>query len=601
MLLRLRMGHVVTAMVAQYVAIGLPEAVARQVAIVATVMHIAAVHVNPALAFYRRRRQMALADLLSATRLVLDGRMANVAQALAIAALEMHTAGPGVNQDHATVVTFPSTKGRDRRHLRCEFHANTFPTDYQGLDSGDPNTISGSAGGLTRDMWDQVEATHHASDEDLTTFNFAFANPWGLGQSMSSCKPNAGCLRYDCNQFGDQINREKGAAAYMILISMQNVKLMLESLYGAAQYAWVYIDGTQAKFLDEFNPAMPDDNDLFTKELINGFAGLFAVAAAATGNPIAGAVGAFVSAISSGVLEAFPDSDDTRMSDLAALESAITLPLNKTQTSLTQMQTDFAFHGQSGNTHYTDIFPHGAVVDWRTVALLNEGLLSSAQLDQIFVRHVQAMVINWSWHAARTWIFSYPMTREDFDSRESQAGSNDFRLKHYYNGRGYFFQSVQATQEGAYVTPWVQNPPGWGALSSSNISFSTWDVIESSADGFDLGGYGYNPLDNINADFIKNASPDILSDSVKLPGFFNIPICPLDKSPLGVNDLDSFFGILAPVGARWSPGPENNGGTYNSPFCYCLGIKDQNGKAFEDEIDVKNWAYGQNDFCDSVV
>jgi hypothetical protein len=247
--------------------------------------------------------------------------------------------------------------------------------------------------------------------------------------------------------------------------------------------------------------------------------------------------------------------------------SAISTGFDSIQTSLLNMQANFSQNGEYMNHVFSDIFSKGALVDFRTIGVLNESIVSTAALQTIMENHMYAMVVNWAWHASRTWIFSYPMTQEDFDSRYSNAGTNDFRLKHYYNGRGYFFQRVEATTDGAYVVPVVQDPPGWGDLKqggSGKIPFSTWDVIESSADGFDIGGYGYNPVDSLTTNG-PLASIDLLTDSTRTPGVFNIPICPMELSPYGVHDLDTFFGVLTEGGQYWAPGPAQND-QYHSPY-----------------------------------
>ncbi|KAL9076421.1 MAG: hypothetical protein Q9157_003682 [Trypethelium eluteriae] len=466
---------------------------------------------------------------------------------------------------------------------------------YQGL------TGNGTAGALTSDMWDMVDASAYLNGwyHRTSSFQFDFANPWGIGQSWGRCKSGDDCTTPDCADFDDLINAPKSAAAYMNIVAQSNLHQVLQELYKATQNE-VNSFGTNSAWLSStFDSPLADQSDLFTKELINGFIGAFAVAAAASGNVGAGAAGAFASAVGAGVLEAFPDPEDTTFEDLGDMEIALNTSFSNAESSLLTMEADFSLHGQSEGHQFADLFQHGAFVDFRTIAILNDALLSTDQLNKIFVKHMQAMVVNWAWHQSRTWIFSYPMTPQDFDNNVANSGSNEPRLKLYHNGRGYFFQTLQSTQQDSFRVPIVQNPPGWGDLANGgNLSFSAHDIIVSSADGFDLGGYGYNPMDN----FINNdqfyADVNLTTDSVQLPGIFNLPICPLDESPLGVHSVADAFGILAPVGAYWSPGPEHQDPSVeNSPFCYCLGIKDKDGALFEDQIDVKNWATGNRPWC----
>jgi len=172
------------------------------------------------------------------------------------------------------------------------------------------------------------------------------------------------------------------------------------------------------------------------------------------------------------------------------------------------------------------------------------------------------------------------------------AGNNDSRLKHYYKGRGYFYMSVfpQSQPLSPYLVPRIQNPPGWGNVG--DVEIDTHQIIESSADGFAIGGFGYNPVNDI-ASTLGSNTRNLLTDSVSLPGVFNIPICALDSTYGWTPTLDAFFNSMAGPGALRD---RNDLGT-QSPLCYCLGLKDAQGKVFDDHVDVANWHGGNNPQC----
>lgn len=130
--------------------------------------------------------------------------------------------------------------------------------------------------------------------------------------------------------------------------------------------------------------------------------------------------------------------------------------------------------------------------------------------------------------------------------------------------------------------PRIQDPPGWGNVEQ--VGITTHQIIESSADGYAMGGYDYNPQPDI-AKMLETTTRNLLTDSVSLPGVFNIPICALDTSYGWTPNVSKFFHALAGPGALL----EDNDNGQHAPLCYCLGLKDRFGKNFEDQISFKGW------------
>lgn len=275
----------------------------------------------------------------------------------------------------------------------------------------------------------------------------------------------------------------------------------------------------------------------------------------------------------------------------------MTAAFDSSKKSIAKIAKSFISTGQYTSPNgkkfdFVSAFSGGLWEDFHSIPLLQQDDGTSA-IDTVFNRHVDAMAINWAWHRQRVWVMSYPMTQSDFDNTKAFAGSNDSRLKLYYKGRGFFFQSVFPQKEAlsSYEDPRMQNPPGWADVFGRG--FTTWDIMQSSYDGFMLGGYGYSPETDF-ASIVTDLHPQqIIDSSVSLPGIFTIAQCVLDSSHPKTPDLQSFFNALAGPGALWTQDDQGD----EASLCFCLGLTDKNGKKFEDYIDVGGWATGSNPFC----
>ena len=126
------------------------------------------------------------------------------------------------------------------------------------------------------------------------------------------------------------------------------------------------------------------------------------------------------------------------------------------------------------------------------------------------------------------------------------------------------------------------------------MEITTWQIIESSADGFAIGGFDDNPAADV-ASTLQSTTRDLLTDSVALPGIFSIPICHLNSSYGWTPTLESFFKTMAGPGALFG----ENGHGQQTPLCYCLGVEDQFGKNFNDQVDVAGWHGGGDPYCDA--
>jgi hypothetical protein len=103
--------------------------------------------------------------------------------------------------------------------------------------------------------------------------------------------------------------------------------------------------------------------------------------------------------------------------------------VNNTLTSARQelewVYGNFSTFGHFQGTHFTDLFTHGAWLDFTSIPVLNEHnafrnySISTTELGGIMYDHLVAGVINAYWRAQRVWIMGYPMTQSDCTSFRS--------------------------------------------------------------------------------------------------------------------------------------------------------------------------------------
>lgn len=119
----------------------------------------------------------------------------------------------------------------------------------------------------------------------------------------------------------------------------------------------------------------------------------------------------------------------------------VTSFLSNTKLQLQTAADSFLTKGEWNNIQMADLFEGGLFADFTQIDALNPKIIPTAERESMYPKIMSAMVINTAWHEQRVWLMSYPMTKEQFNLHKVKAGNNDARLKHWYNGRGYFFQS----------------------------------------------------------------------------------------------------------------------------------------------------------------
>ncbi|RDW58668.1 hypothetical protein BP6252_13144 [Coleophoma cylindrospora] len=458
------------------------------------------------------------------------------------------------------------------------------------------------AHGLTSNMWGFAHAGTYFSDWIHKKWNpgtdsffmASFAQPWGLRESTRSCVVGSSCEAPNCADMGNAAYAPGSGPAYLVIMSFYNMMAVLHNIYAAIGHARDEWNSLPDWFQSHFNTNsdVADYNALPVKEAILGIGTAVSMLLALTGNPVAGAVGAFAGGLAGGIITAIPNPTENTVKELGQFQKFMHDTLDTAEQSVSSFFTGFQAHGHSqGKGTSQDIsleqaFQGGEWVDWSKIPILNPNELSTNKINAVFAKHVSAAAINWAWHTQRVWLMSYPMTEDEFNSHYAFSGNNDSRLKHYYKGRGYFFMSVfpQSAPLQTAKDPRIQDPPGWGNVEQ--VGITTYQIIESSADGYAIGGYDYNPEPDI-AKMLESTTRDLLTDSVSLPGVFNIPICALDSRYGWTPSVDKFFHALAGPGALL----EDNDNGQHSPLCYCMGVKDKFGKKFDDQISLKGW-YG---------
>jgi hypothetical protein len=88
----------------------------------------------------------------------------------------------------------------------------------------------------------------------------------------------------------------------------------------------------------------------------------------------------------------------------------------KTKKELVQMFTSLTTTGKYKTLTIQDLIQHGRMVDFRQIQMLTIPLGDGdnpGALGTLLTNRVVATMINWSWHAQRVWVQSYPMTQAE--------------------------------------------------------------------------------------------------------------------------------------------------------------------------------------------
>lgn len=86
---------------------------------------------------------------------------------------------------------------------------------------------------------------------------------------------------------------------------------------------------------------------------------------------------------------------------------------------LNDVWTNFTTYGHYHDTHFTDLFAHGAWLDFTSIPVLNNNnsknniTITSYMLGGIVYDHLVAGIVNAYWRIQRTWIMGYPMTQDE--------------------------------------------------------------------------------------------------------------------------------------------------------------------------------------------
>jgi hypothetical protein len=116
------------------------------------------------------------------------------------------------------------------------------------------------------------------------------------------------------------------------------------------------------------------------------------------------------------------------------------------------------FKGAYNGKSIGDILAFGDWLDYHNIPVLNPTMISVTQVEDYFYKMLLSFSINFAWRQQNVYLVSYPMTEDEcmffslsrgllililivtVNNLAVAAGSNDFRLKHYYGGRGFYFQ-----------------------------------------------------------------------------------------------------------------------------------------------------------------
>ncbi|KAF4985434.1 hypothetical protein FGRMN_11209 [Fusarium graminum] len=217
--------------------------------------------------------------------------------------------------------------------------------------------------------------------------------------------------------------------------------------------------------------------------------------------------------------------------------------------------------GKSGDIDVQDIFKDGSWVLSNNKPIL--ALSSSNDIGKALYHLILGAIINISWKSQNVYLACHDMTETEYQAQEKKgirSGSNDTRLRFWYDGTGCFYQGVKPKSyiDGTYG--YQIRPPGFGDLFEPNnpnnnpldIPFDTHDIVISSLEGFKKGGFNYTLSDKDVTEALFNfGETSTVRDMARIPGFFQIPICwwkPWKGADLThERELEVFFGNLAKV------------------------------------------------------
>ncbi|GIK07701.1 hypothetical protein Aspvir_003368 [Aspergillus viridinutans] len=348
----------------------------------------------------------------------------------------------------------------------------------------------------------------------------------------------------------------------------------LRQAIDVSQTRW---NGLQVALQGTFWPGIIPD-DMEAHDFLNGIMTAVGIIAGILGGPAIVTLKESINGVARGVDTRVKDSDES-LANLAKMEAAAADfyqgAINETVTLNNRLMFQGSYNGQS----IVDVLAGGAWLDYHKIPVLNQDTslpqISETQASDYFYKMLLCFSINYAWKQQNVYLISYPMTEDEFDNLSVISGDNDARLKHYYGGRGFFFQSLIMKSELLNAPyPNTQNPPGWKEIE--NYGFSTWDIIQSSADAFTRGGFDYQ-FDNDLESYLNTQDWNtLLSPPSQLPGVFTIPHCQVMPND-DVKNIHAF--------ADWLDGPKTDlRRDKKSSFCLCQDIQDKNGKKFSDYV-----------------
>ncbi|KAK8091284.1 glycosyl hydrolase family 71-domain-containing protein [Apiospora phragmitis] len=473
----------------------------------------------------------------------------------------------------------------------------------------DMTSCSGLSGpDLKSDMYDEVLAygsfnmwmsdwkKQNMGNDDATWLS-DFWKPLGQQQSHLRCDlPQSGassdCSAPNCDDLGPAKDAAESAWKYMVVLSAANIHIWLSRIYESSVIALDSFAANQVALAATFMPTKPDNtalNMIVWNAVGAGIGAIFDVAAGVTGNFAFGVVGRFVGMAPSDMIGVLASKDDLT-SHVGSLEVDSVKSINKQLITGRGTWTPQKVEHASGDMiDVQNLFNHGYWVDANNIPVLKN---NGPDLAAIMTQYLYAGVVNQGWMASNVYLACLDMTEQEFNDAKVNAGNNDKRLKVYYQGMGCYFQMNSPDKVGALTYSRVDNPPGFESLDWETYRFSTHDVMKSSIDAWQAGGFGYKiGQRQFEKKFSAGASVQDQNFSVK--GLFTIPVCKpgymedrkkvndygLVGASLDGNDekqimpKSSFFKHLVPPGKRdWN----------NQVFCFCRNIKDQNGKTMQD-------------------
>ncbi|KAL4912895.1 hypothetical protein BDW62DRAFT_215977 [Aspergillus aurantiobrunneus] len=402
-----------------------------------------------------------------------------------------------------------------------------------------------------------------------------FAGYWGLGPGFS-CNIDKQCQAPECNRLVRPEESSDYERAAMFLGSMANFNAHYSRVYEALDGGKIDFGAIQAHLQQTFHPNTAI-RDMAAIQALSGGSVAIGLVSAWSGplSPAANTAKEIYNGVARGITATLTAADES-VSNMADLGSAFSKKIDEVRKQLVTVHDDIVKQGITGEVPIDTVFDGGSYVDDREIAILHD---LSVEDVRSYVREMFfSMIISNAWVQQGVYIFSREMDEETCKGYEVK--DREGLPEHVcYNGRIYWlnkYGNSTATKFGAGIG--VDPPPGWESLESE-IGATIEDVMLSSIDAFNAGGYKYDASETDMDEIFNGDIREKMEIGSRLKGVWNIPVCEIESSAQYEDTGLTKDGSTGDI--KWDKVERNRQdfGTRDAgiQFCLCSTATDHNG------------------------